>query len=120
MGTNEHSQPTSKSYWDSQDFGDVNMVVKMAHFDKSSRPQWVKSDYNMNYLILIIMKPKFTSEFPKREVANHALWKIYAWFCMSRAKQRLCDVIMIPVSLNLHKIWTQICLNGKSYEKSVL
>ena len=35
MGTNEYSQPASKS------FGDVNMVVKMAHFHKSSRPQWV-------------------------------------------------------------------------------
>ena len=42
MGTNEYSQPASKSSWDSQDFGDVNMVVKMAHFYKSSRPQWVK------------------------------------------------------------------------------
>ena len=43
MGTNECSQPASKSSWDSQDFGDVNMVLKMAHFHKSSRPQWVKS-----------------------------------------------------------------------------
>ena len=29
----------------SQDFGDVNMVVKMAHFYKSSRPQWVNQKY---------------------------------------------------------------------------
>ena len=42
MGTNGCSQPASKSSWDSQDFGDVNMVLKMAHFHKSSRPQWVK------------------------------------------------------------------------------
>ena len=42
MGTNQCSQPASKSSWDSQDFGDVNMVLKMVHFDKSSRPQWVK------------------------------------------------------------------------------
>ena len=42
MGTNEYSQPASKSSWDGQDFGDVKMVVKMAHFHKSSRPQWVK------------------------------------------------------------------------------
>ena len=42
MGTNECSQPASKSSWDSQDFGDVNMVLKMVHFRKSSRPQWVK------------------------------------------------------------------------------
>ena len=41
MGTNECSQPASKSSWDSQDFGDVNMVLKMVHFHKSSRPQWV-------------------------------------------------------------------------------
>ena len=32
MGTNECSQSASKSSWDSQDFGDVNMVLKMAHF----------------------------------------------------------------------------------------
>ena len=43
MGTNEYSQPASKSSWDGQDFGDVKMVVKMAHFHKSSQPQWVKS-----------------------------------------------------------------------------
>ena len=43
MGTNECSQPASKSSWDSQDFGDVNMVLKMAQFHKSSRPQWVNS-----------------------------------------------------------------------------
>ena len=43
MGTNECSQPASKSSWDSQDFGDVNMVLKMVHFHKSSRPQWVNS-----------------------------------------------------------------------------
>ena len=41
MGTNECSQLASKSSWDSQDFGDVNLVLKMVHFDKSSRPQWV-------------------------------------------------------------------------------
>ena len=43
MGTNECSQLASKSSWDSQDFGDVNMVSKMAHFHKSSRQQWVNS-----------------------------------------------------------------------------
>ena len=32
MGTNECSQSASKSSWDSQDFVDVNMVLKMAHF----------------------------------------------------------------------------------------
>ena len=47
MGTNECSQSASKSSWDSQDFGDVNMVLKMAHFHKSSRPQWVKEQYGV-------------------------------------------------------------------------
>ena len=46
MGTNECSQPASKSSWDSQDFGDVNMVLKMVHFHKSSRPQWVNRELN--------------------------------------------------------------------------
>ena len=32
MGTHECSQSASKSSWDSQDFGEVNMVLKMAHF----------------------------------------------------------------------------------------
>ena len=49
MGTNEYSQPASKSSWDSQDFGDVNMVVKMAHFHKSSRPQWVKQSLFISF-----------------------------------------------------------------------
>ena len=42
MGTNECSQPASKSSWDRQDFGDVSMVLKMAHFRKPTRPQWLK------------------------------------------------------------------------------
>ena len=32
MGTIECSQMASKSSWDSQDFGDISMVLKMAHF----------------------------------------------------------------------------------------
>ena len=50
MGTNECSQPASKSSWDSQDFGDVNMVLKMVHFHKSSRPQWVKREQGSHLL----------------------------------------------------------------------
>ena len=38
MGTNDCSQRASKSSSDSQDFGDVNRVLKMAHFHMSSRP----------------------------------------------------------------------------------
>ena len=43
MGTNECSQPASKSSWDSQDFDDISMVLKMAHFRKSTGPRSVKS-----------------------------------------------------------------------------
>ena len=53
MGTNECSQLASKSSWDSQDFGEVNMVLKMAHFHKSSRPQWVKMGHLNTSLFLI-------------------------------------------------------------------
>ena len=56
MGTNEYSQPASKSSWDSQDFGDVNMVVKMAHFHKSSRPQWVKQKLRFQGLKWVMIK----------------------------------------------------------------
>ena len=43
MGTIECSQPAPKFSWDSQDFGDISMVLKMAHFRKSTGPRWVKS-----------------------------------------------------------------------------
>ena len=32
MGTIEWSQPASKSSWDSQDFGDISMVLKIGPF----------------------------------------------------------------------------------------
>ena len=41
MGVNGCSQPASKSSWDSQDFVDISMVLKMVLFRKSTRPQWV-------------------------------------------------------------------------------
>ena len=49
MGTNWCSQSASKSSGDSQDFGDVNMVLKMAHFHKSSRPQWVNAPWGWHW-----------------------------------------------------------------------
>ena len=36
MGTNESSQPASKSSWDSQDFGDISMVLKMTDFRRAT------------------------------------------------------------------------------------
>ena len=56
MGTNECSQPASKSSWDSQDFGDVNMVLKMVHFDKSSRPQWVNIEHGPCHPCVIVSR----------------------------------------------------------------
>ena len=43
MGTIECSQPASKSSWDSQNFGDISVVLKMAHFRKSTGPPWVNT-----------------------------------------------------------------------------
>ena len=43
MGTNECSQPATNSSWDSQDFGDISMVLIMAHFRKFTGPRWVKT-----------------------------------------------------------------------------
>ena len=48
MGTNEFSQPASKSSWDSQDFSDISMGLKMAHFRKSTGPRWVKQTNTHN------------------------------------------------------------------------
>ena len=47
MGTIECSQPASKSFWDSQDFGDISLVLKMAHFRKSTGPRWVKLYFSL-------------------------------------------------------------------------
>ena len=66
MGINECSQPASKSSWDSQDFGDVNMVLKMVHFDKSSRPQWVNKFFrrpNKNKFMAAERWPLFPTNF---------------------------------------------------------
>ena len=73
MGTNEFSQPASKSSWDSQDFGDVNMALRMAHFHKSSRPQWVKEP-SIWYCNL--------KRLPKK-------WKLYVWTHLNFAPRRL-------------------------------
>ena len=48
MGANECSKPASKSSWDSQDFGNIIMVLKMAHFRKSTGPRWVNKTINIS------------------------------------------------------------------------
>ena len=50
-GTIECSQPASKSSWDSQDFGDISMVLKMAHFRKSTGSRWVKVILNLENIL---------------------------------------------------------------------
>ena len=47
MGTIECSQLASKPSWDSQDFDDIIMVLKMAHFHKSTGPRWVDDHYSI-------------------------------------------------------------------------
>ena len=54
MGTNKCSQPASKSSSDRQDFGDVNMVLKMAHFHKSSRSQWVNVHATFQIKLMVL------------------------------------------------------------------
>ena len=53
MGTIECSQPASKSFWDSQDFGDISMVLKMAHFRKSTGQRWVKIPLIIENIVII-------------------------------------------------------------------
>ena len=59
MGTNECSQPASKSSWDSQDFGDIGMVLEMAHFRKSTGPRWVKQWFSIS-LFKEALRPPYT------------------------------------------------------------
>ena len=54
MGTIECSQPASKSSWDSQDFGDISMVLKMAHFRKSTGPRWVNVKVENKSIIIFL------------------------------------------------------------------
>ena len=55
MGTIECSQPASKSSWESQDFGDISMVLKMAHFRKSTGPRWVNRIICFIFIIQFVM-----------------------------------------------------------------
>ena len=64
MGTIE--QPASKSSWDSLDFGDISMVLKMAHFRKSTGPRWVKGSliwyrWSISQVNLIILLAHFNN-----------------------------------------------------------
>ena len=59
MGTIECPQPASKSSWDSPDFGDISMVLKMAHFRKSTGPRWVNLHWN----------------------SMHRMFKHHCWIC---------------------------------------
>ena len=54
MGIIECPQPASKSSWDSQDFGDISMMIKMAHFRKSTGPRCVKVVYFIRSAPIVI------------------------------------------------------------------
>ena len=86
MGPNECSQPASKSSWDSQDFGDVNMVLKMVHFDKSSRPQWV----NVMYLPIFLRVVSFIWLPPVPWKKPWTIWiKIHQYKTSTKIKQSM-------------------------------
>ena len=55
MGTNECSQSASEFSWDSQDFGDVRMVLKMVRFRKSTSPG--HNELKIKPSILLKIKP---------------------------------------------------------------
>ena len=74
MGTNECSQPTAKSSWDSQDFGDVNMVLK-----------W----------------PIFTSPPGHNELILYNLTKKYSFFLFRDAKLQLQPRVSSGEAANL-------------------
>ena len=72
MGTNECSQPASKSSWDSQDFGDISMVLKMAHFHKSTGPRWVKLKESPQAFILHVLQAVSNSNLLSREIHHQS------------------------------------------------
>ena len=65
MGTIECSQLASKSSWDSQDFGDISMVLKMAHFRKSTGPYELNAASWEYTRLLLASWPTFTENFMK-------------------------------------------------------
>ena len=79
MGTNECSQPAFNSSWDSQDFGDVSMVLKMVHFRKSTRPQW-----GNQYALRIKLTNSSNSRRPPLQ-NNHmeAIWKFMSTYIIT-------------------------------------
>ena len=56
MGIIECSQPASKSSWDSQDFGVISMMFKMAHFRKSTGPLWPNSLTHICWIMSELIK----------------------------------------------------------------
>ena len=63
MGTIECSQPASKSSWDSQDFGDISMVLKWLIFASPAGPDELIRD------VVETMDPEFSN------VTKTTLWQ---------------------------------------------
>ena len=94
MGTNEYSQPASKSSWDSQDFGDVNMVLK-----------W----------------PIFTSPPGHNEFTTHCHTKIYSkWSkifqqCLiQQTYSEMCQTVPACQMTHFRNMWNQTNLLSRS------
>ena len=81
----ECSQPASKSSWDRQDFGDISMMLKMAHFRKSTGPQWVNRTFDtgrpihVNWLPLRVVhscnSAYFVVRFPLSDEHTWVSWQ---------------------------------------------
>ena len=113
MGTIECSQPASKSSWDSQDFGDISMVLKMAHFRKSTGPRWVKG---------ITLIPCVARDIPDKPAQYRYCRDIYyMYMCEGYIRSRLpfgmttqlCIAIMLNASGILQRTFEYI-----SWQKS--
>ena len=62
----------------------------------------LKFDYDMNYLVLIHYKAEIFQRSP--EAGGSEPYIVDALSCGSHVLQRLCDVRIMAMSLNVHKV----------------
>ena len=106
MGSIECWQPASKSSWDSQDFGDISMVLKMADFRKSTGPRWVKQ---ITYSHLI-------SRFFHISTANYSI--ITPEPCFSNIYNKRQNNLNFEYQAKMHPIsWASFIRAGNIFER---
>ena len=92
-------------------FKDLSMMYRVARYIM------LKSDHDINYLVLIHYGAEICKGNSKTGGGKACLLEIRRMNLWVTCKATLCDVTMIPVSLNLHKIRTQICANVQYFWK---